>query len=161
MSSSERILRISKFWRKNCCLVLFDNVAMIALLAIQSSIQTFIHDVILFVDTSNNAWSRSMANNDAIFEILANYDIPFAIDVFYRPVQSELTDDFDGNDDSTSSPVVPRIFSTFRGSTYEESEAASNSNFANFWQHKWFSELKQEISTVCDSSHPGVTVLYF
>ena len=73
-----------------------------------------------------------MANQDAISEIIVNNDIPFAIDVFYRPVQSELTDDIDGDDDVTSSPVVPRICSTFRGSTYEQSEAASNSNLDNF-----------------------------
>ena len=36
--------------------LLFALPAMIALLAVQSSAQTFIHNAILFIDTFNNAW---------------------------------------------------------------------------------------------------------
>ena len=39
----------------NCPYVTDSLLAMIALSAVQSSVQTFIHNVILFIDTSNNA----------------------------------------------------------------------------------------------------------
>ena len=41
-------------------------LAMITLSAVQSSAQTFIHYVILFIDTLNNVW-YNQANLDATF----------------------------------------------------------------------------------------------
>ena len=41
--------------------------AMIALSAVQSSAETFIHNAILFIDTVNNAWYNNLDNHDAIF----------------------------------------------------------------------------------------------